>query len=180
MKSFFVTPLKNGVQHGGLPPLFINVRFRRTLDTGFRRYDILILCSIFIFLVTSVVQAKEKKKEAELVVPEKECQYLISYETPKGVEYESGVDVHGKPVMEADITPTVVKPPEKYSFDISVDVAKYIGLTTPQGVLGEAKMGTVTVEKGRVAFNGNPLEGDAEAALKALCADQKAKKETPK
>lgn len=135
------------------------------------------LLIILVCLVAVVAEAKEEKKAPELVVPEKECQYLLSYEAPKGVEYEPGVDVHGKPVVEADITPSVVTPPEKYSFDISVDVAKYMGLTAPEGVLGEAKMGTVTVEKGQVRFNGNPLEGEAEATLKALCAEQKTEKE---
>jgi len=43
----------------------------------------------------------------------------------------------------------------------------------PTGLVGESKMGTITVEKGKVKFNGNPLEGDAEAALKALCIEKK-------
>jgi hypothetical protein len=141
------------------------------------------LILICLMLVPVMVSAKvaQKNKIAkpvpgpELVIAEKECQYL-SYQPSAGTEYQPGVDVHDKPVMEADITPPVVVPPEKYSFDITVDVAKYMGLDTPAGLLGEAKVGTITVEKGQTKFNGNPLEGDAEAALKAICAAQKDKK----
>jgi len=59
--------------------------------------------------------AKKKeveKEKPELTVSQKECEYLTAYEMPADVEYQPGVDVHGKPVMEADITPSVIKPPE--------------------------------------------------------------------
>jgi hypothetical protein len=47
--------------------------------------------------------------------------------------------------------------------------AKYLGITVPAGLLGEAKFGTITVEKGRFSFDERPLEGEEEAALKELC-----------
>jgi len=120
-------------------------------------------------------QASMAQDASAPVVSAKNCQALVAYH-PKvdgSVEYNPGADVHGKPVMEADLTPPVVLPPEKISFDLTIDLAKYMGLTTPAGTMGEARMGTITVEKGQVKFNGKPLEGDAEAALRALCADPK-------
>jgi hypothetical protein len=126
-----------------------------------------------LLLVPCVMAAKEARQKP--VISAEECRYLTAYQPAPGVEYQPGVDVRGKPVVEADITPSVIQPPEKYSFALTVDVAKYIGLTEPTGVLGEAKMGTITVEGGKVRFNGKPLEGDAEAALVALCAPEKAK-----
>ena len=75
--------------------------------------------------------------------------------------------------MEADLTPSVVTPPKKYSFDLNVDAAHYLGTTVPAGSQGLMKIGTVTIENGHATFNGKPLEGDAMAALKAVCAARK-------
>jgi len=107
-----------------------------------------------------------------------ECQYMTSYrpDPANDAEYKPGVDVHGKPVVEADITPNVITMPDKITFDLTVDTAKYIGLALPQGVEGLAKVGTVTIEKGQTYFNGKPLAGEAEAALQKLCNEQKSKK----
>lgn len=128
-------------------------------------------------------EKKEKKEKSETpLVSKKECDALVAYQ-PKvdgNVEYKPGVDAHGKPVMEADITPSVIQPPEKISFDLNIDLAKYIGMTVPAGTMGEAKMGTITIEKGQVQFNGKPLEGDAEAALRALCSPHKEVKKKAK
>ncbi|MCE9507372.1 MAG: hypothetical protein K8R48_03510 [Alphaproteobacteria bacterium] len=129
---------------------------------------------LFVLLLAQNALAAEETHEKPLVTAE-DCRFLTAYQPSPGTEYQPGVDVRGKPVVEADLTPSVIQPPEKYSFDLTVDVMKYIGLTEPTGVLGETKMGTVTVEKGKIMFNGKPLGGDAEAALVALCAPEKAK-----
>ena len=111
----------------------------------------------------------------DLGITEKDCQAIVDYQPSADVDYKPGVDVHGKPVMEADLTPAIVKPPQKYKFDLNVDAAHYLGLTVPPGSQGLMKIGTVTIENGQATFNGNPLEGDAVAALKAACAAKPAK-----
>ena len=68
----------------------------------------------------------------------------------------------------------MAKPPEKYSFDLNVDAARYLGMTVPPGTQGLMKVGTVTIDKnGQTTFNGKPLEGDAAAALKEVCTAKK-------
>ena len=132
-------------------------------------------------LSVSMAMAKENSKKkapkaesgAELIVAEKECQALMAYQPSADTEYQPGVNVHGKPVMEADVTPSVIKPPDTTTFDLAVDVAKYNALPVQAGVISEAKVGTITVEKGQVKFNGTPLEGEEVATLKAICASQK-------
>ena len=110
----------------------------------------------------------------DLGITDKDCQQIVDYQTPPGVDYQPGVDVHGKPVVEADLAPSVVKLPEKYSFDLNIDAAHYLGLTVPAGSQGLMKVGTITIDKnGQATFNGKPMEGDAMAALKAACAAKK-------
>lgn len=112
---------------------------------------------------------------AENKTPEldpKVCQEMVTYhpDAKNGPDYKPGVDVHGKPVVEADITPNVITVPDTVSFDLTIDLAKYLGMTAPVGLENEASMGKITVDKaGNVTFNGKPLEGNAEAALRDLC-----------
>jgi len=136
---------------------------------------VVLLCLLF---CSHPAAAQEKRNESrEPLLAEKECRYLTAYQPSpdNNADYKPGVDVRGKPVVGADITPPVIQPPEKYSFNLTVDMAKYIGLTAPTGVEGKTRIGTITVEKGQLRFNGNPLEGDAAAALRALCLAQKPK-----
>jgi hypothetical protein len=102
-------------------------------------------------------------------LPEKDCHYLAEYLPDSGIEYTPGVDVHGQPVVPADLaaTPSIV--PEKPEIFITVDIAKYLGLTVPHGMEGNLNIGKVTLEEGQVLFNGKPLEDEAAGRLKTLC-----------
>jgi hypothetical protein len=102
---------------------------------------------------------------------------MVAYQPDpvNGPDYKPGVDVHGKPVVEADINPSPVKAPDTISFDLTVDLAKYAGIAVPAGTEAKATIGAVTVDKaGHMTFNGKPMEGDAEAALRELCAPKPA------
>lgn len=123
--------------------------------------------------------ADEKKAPPEL--DPKVCQQMVAYQPDpvNGADYKPGVDVHGKPVVEADINPSPIVVPDTISFNLTVDLAKYIGISTPSGLEGEAVMGKVEVDKtGHVTFNGQPLEGSADAALRNLCAPKPAAPKT--
>lgn len=115
---------------------------------------------------------------AENLIDKKACQYLVAHEPAGDVAYRPGVDVHGKPVVEADIAPPVVTVPEDFSFDVTVDVARAAGLPVPPGTEMAMKAGTVTYKDGRFRFNGKPLEGEAEANLRALCTEKQEEEPT--
>ncbi len=106
------------------------------------------------------------------------CKQIVDHKPAPDVEYKGGVDVHGKPVVEADLNPSPVKIPEKISFDVTVDMAKYLGLSTAAGVEQVASIGTIAYEKGVLTFNGEPMEGPAAASLRELCATPDAPKKT--
>ena len=117
---------------------------------------------------------------ASAALPEldaKVCQMIIAHQASADVEYKSGVDVHGKPVVEADINQSPVQMPEKVTFDITVDLAKFIGITAPDGVEGQAKIGTLEIDnKGGMTFGGKPLEDEAAANLREMCAPKQMQK----
>lgn len=122
-------------------------------------------------LLACAAAADEPKATPEL--DPKVCQQMVAYQPDpvNGADYKPGVDVHGKPVVEADLTPNAVTAPDKVSFNVTIDIARYLGISAPTGLEGEAVMGRIDVDKaGHVSFNGKPLEGEAEATLRALCA----------
>lgn len=104
------------------------------------------------------------------------CRILADHESAKGVAYQSGVDVHGKPVVPADynnggqsMVPDVVKIP------LTVDLAKRLNGPLPAGTQLEAVTGNLEIRKdGSVTYNGqdmtqqaNILCGRVPAATKA-------------
>lgn len=117
-------------------------------------------------------KSKETVKHYAPVSGDQDCQYLTAYQpgVDGDAEYKPGVDTEGKPVAAADMNTSVISPPKKIEFDLTVDMAKYMGITSPTGFEGKADMGKISVENGQIKFNGKSLESDAEAKLKAFCA----------
>lgn len=86
------------------------------------------------------------------------------------VTYKPGVDMRGNKVASAETTNrALIKVPEEISFPITLDMAdKYdIGSGTAFGA--ESTMGQVTYRKGRVYYNGQPLDGGDTAAIQQAC-----------
>jgi hypothetical protein len=138
------------------------------------------LIIFWLMLTAPGFAADQKPAPNDLGITAKDCQALVEYQPSPDVEYKPGVDVHGKPVVEADITPQVVTLPDKYSFDLNVDAARYLGIAVPPGTQGLAKIGTIMIDKtGAATFNGKPMEGEAMAALKDVCAAKKVPDSTP-
>jgi hypothetical protein len=122
------------------------------------------------FAAAQETEAPEAKAEPEL--PSEVCQQMATYhgDAEKGAEYQPGVDVHGKPVVEADLNKSPVQLPDTLSFDVTVDLAKYAGLAVPDGLEEKAVVGQIIIDnEGRMTFNGRPVEGDADEALRTLC-----------
>lgn len=108
-----------------------------------------------------------------VVIDDAACQTIVQHQPADDVTYQPGVDAEGNPVVGADLHTSPIQLPDTISFDITVDVMKYAGIAPPKGVEGQAVIGRVDVAKdGRMYFNGQPMEGQSEAALRALCKDK--------
>jgi hypothetical protein len=88
-----------------------------------------------------------------------------------GADYVAGLDSGGKPVASADLPRTA--PPvtaDTISIEIDAHLAGQFGIARTGGTYRpKGTVGYVTVEGGRVYFNGKPLADDASAALAAAC-----------
>ena len=107
-----------------------------------------------------------------IVLDQSLCKYMVEHRPAADVEYQDGVDVHGDPVVGADLNEPVIKPPKVIHFPITIDAAEYTGLNVPDGVETEFDVGTITLENKQLKFNGEPLTPENQRALIALCTDE--------
>lgn len=109
------------------------------------------------------------------------CKYFIAHHPSDDVAFKSGKDVKGKPVVEADLSPSPAITPNNLEFDVTVDMAEYLKIETPKGLEGRANIGRISIDDdGTALFNGAPLDGDSNAALRALCSDNNEKADLQK
>ena len=103
---------------------------------------------------------------AESTLPP-ECRFLQAHKPSNDVAYKPGVDVHGKPVVPADLNAapmgldqqTIVVP-------LTIDLAKRIQNNTVQGLELDATPGYLEIApSGRVTYNGQDLTPQ----IHALC-----------
>lgn len=120
-------------------------------------------------------QSETALQPKDLILPTEACRSITAYQP--GIDgdaaYKPGVDVTGKPVVEADIDSGGIKAPDVVEFNLTVDVAQYLGVQQ-QVVEGQVGLGTISVHPdGKVLLNGAPMQSDAEVALRALCEQEK-------
>lgn len=105
------------------------------------------------------------------------CRQLANYQPKKDgdAEYKPGVDVNGKPVVEADLGGNAIPVPDPVRFHLSVDMAEYLGLAgNGPNPAGYVDFGEVEIHRdGSVFLDGKPMESQQEAALRALCDEEK-------
>lgn len=125
------------------------------------------------FLIAFFVLFSLPAAAQTITLEDSACQAMVQHQPADDVTYQPGVDVEGRPVVEADLNPSPIQLPETVSFDITFDVMKYAGIAPPKGVEGQAVIGRVDVARdGKMYFNGQPMEDPAEASLRALCAEK--------
>ena len=126
---------------------------------------------LFILAALTFAQpAAAAQDRNDLGITRQDCQGIVAYHTPPGVNYVPGVDADGNPVVPADINPSPVTLPRTYSFTLNVNAANYLGLTVPPGTQGLMPVGQVTIYKdGTATWNGQEMSGAAVAQLEAYC-----------
>ena len=105
------------------------------------------------------------------------CQFWLAHKpSAGGAAYQPGIDVHGYPVVPADINaqmPSLL--PSRITFPLTIDMAKQMNIPVPEGAKLDADMGKIDVyTDGRILYNGQ----DMSASAQVLCAEKPVKVET--
>jgi hypothetical protein len=116
---------------------------------------------VFIMIVVSAPALADKPPE---------CQLLVMHKPADDVAYKPGVDVHGKPVVEADLTQPLDVSVKEIEIPITIDIAQNLGLAVPPGMETKATVGVVKMKAdGSATFNDKPLNLGPDQALIAVC-----------
>jgi len=114
-----------------------------------------------------VANAVSPALAGEIKVSRKDCLKIIRYMPAPGVAYQPGVDVHGRKVVPADLGggASAFKVPDEITFNIGKDLAKDFNTK----YTGEAVFGKVTVKRGQVFWNGQPVGDQSQNAIAEDC-----------
>ncbi len=112
--------------------------------------------------------------KADIAVTRRDCDRLVKYQQPPGVEYQSGVNVHGQAVAPADLGGGYnIKLPETIVIPIEVLIQERFKIPTDSTLWNaKAQVGTVTVKGDQVYYEGQLLGDQETAALEQLCREQ--------
>lgn len=106
------------------------------------------------------------------------CQALtVRHRPAPDVEYIPGVDVRGRAVAPADLPGSVGanrQALERFEIPVTLDFAQRMGFSggrvgTSGKLPGNAEVGRLVIDGGRVTFNGADVGGGSQAALAAAC-----------
>jgi hypothetical protein len=129
------------------------------------------------FLLSLAVPGPAVAGSGYLALSENDCARLARHYPSDDVTYQPGRDVHGKPVVPADLPPergggSRLILPDAVIIPIELDLFDRYGIPANKANFkGDVFIGEVVVDvaSGRALFNGQPLQSEAEAELAARC-----------
>ncbi len=126
-------------------------------------------------LVTVPAMAAQNGAGRTVTISKADCSRLTRHVPSPDTAYRPGVDVHGTPVVPADLGGAPqIKLPEDINIAITVEIQDRFGIPATSSLFDpDAYIGNVTVKKdGSTYFNGQPLGGEEQRALAHLCQRQ--------
>jgi hypothetical protein len=108
---------------------------------------------------------------AEIAISRRDCERLVRHEPAPDVAYQPGVDVHGRPVVPADLGGGAqIELPDVIYIPIEVLLQGQYGIPA-NSVLYDATalVGVVSVSGNEVYFEDQPLTDPEIAALEEAC-----------
>jgi hypothetical protein len=115
--------------------------------------------------------ATRPQQAPQLQVTAADCRRLVQAVPSGDVTYRPGVDVYGRAVAPADLSPSPsLGPPERMTVYIDADLRRFgVPATSPlfQPFVG---VGAISFDSsGNLWFNGQPLGGSEQSAIAELC-----------
>ena len=122
--------------------------------------------------VLTMGQAPVPALPEAFLITRNDCTTLVRHMPGADTAYRPGVDVHGRPVAAADLSPGI-ETHANVDIDIAVRLQRRGNSQTGRRPYGaEALVGRATVlADGRAYFNGHPLHDEWQQALAAYCGE---------
>ncbi len=135
-------------------------------------------CIFATIIINKILIFPSVSAEKKAWITVESCRILTEHIPADDVSYKGGVDVRGKPVKPADLTPTTdfgLK--DRISFLLILDVAKESRpghrppgqFTDYPGLEGRISLGQILIRDGKVTLDGKPLAARNRQALTEFC-----------
>jgi len=126
------------------------------------------LVAIGLFLsFCSVFVPPAAAAEGARLTPE-DCRRVTAHVADPSVAFQPGVGAGGRRVAPADLAPPPRIVPDRPVIALGVDLQNRYGLAPD--IKADLPLGIITLDGGRLLFNGRPLAPEDQAALAAACA----------
>ena len=142
-----------------------------------------IVAVLLIVLISSVSHSQQvlSPLATKVIISKQDCQRAIQHIPSPDVAYKAGVDVHGKPVVPADLPSNGngIKLPDQIEFKYSINPTNF-GLTAAQassqsqlvtGNNSQLPVATIKYDlaSGLLTVNGKPLAGNDQQGIAEEC-----------
>jgi hypothetical protein len=98
------------------------------------------------------------------------CRWLVEHRPDASVAYQPDVNVHGHPVVPVAVAGAFpMSLPSKIAIPVTMDMAPFLKGLSLGGLEAKAMIGQVTMGEGGPRFNNQPLAGQSDALVRALC-----------
>lgn len=105
---------------------------------------------------------------ATIQIDEAACRYATRHVPSPDTDYKPGADVNGNAVAPADIGEGArIQFPSRFAIPVTTNLAQRLNL--PSGFREDAFVGLITVDGGKLSFNGQPIGDDDDAELAVMC-----------
>ncbi len=123
--------------------------------------------SIAVFVIVGLTpMALPAADSPTATVSVEDCRRLVAYQPSEGVNYQPGVDVHGRAVAPADLNDgSQITLPKSFAFPLDFTPIRERGFRQSRLNLGEIEVD----QNGQAYFDGKPLHNGDQAALSRKC-----------
>ena len=135
-------------------------------------------CIFATLIINKILIFSSVSAEIKAFVSRDDCRILTEHIPSDDVAYKAGVDVRGRAVKPADLSPAVdLGLKDKISFLLILDVAKENRLgdrpleqfTDHPGLEGHISLGQIVIKEGKVTLDGKPLATQNRQILNEFC-----------
>src|SRR5215470_1921958 len=111
---------------------------------------------------------------AEVAISRRDCQYLVQHEPAPDVTYQPGVDVHGRPVVPADLNGgSQIELPDVIYIPIEVLIQDRFHIPANSVLFkATAEVGVAELRGNQVYYQDQLLSEPETAALEAACKER--------
>jgi hypothetical protein len=126
---------------------------------------LLIVCTCLVLPVNAFAE------DIKLEVSKANCARITKYVAEQDITYKPGVDVHGKPVVSADLTNQNIELPDTIYINLSLPFKDLLNNYNPKLKNADVYVGVIeyNISSGKMLYNGQELSDPALNAIAQEC-----------